>query len=404
MIISPKRYAQKFFAHARIHDLYKDIRSYLPRRRRREFMRAWIINNLIVGPHKRARFERKLGCVLPSLINISPSQKCNLSCLGCYAADYSRHAEMSTQQVARIVAQVKELGIHMIGFLGGEPLLRKDLFDVIEKNKDVAFRISTNGTIINSEIIERLKRCGNVVLFLSLEGFDGETDEWRGSGVYARIMTTMAILRQERILFGFSALVHKKNRDAIVSEKFINAMQDAGCRFGIFFPYGPAGSRARYDLRLSEEEIDAVYDDITAMEGGYVMLLRKEGYFPRDPAKNSPADQGCRAGVSVHITPEGFVEPCNGLQFYTENVFEKDIREIFQSPFYHDIFSCVQQHGKRCISMFRPEEVLRIIKKHGARGSHQYAIPTYTDYAEMGAPATDVVSVPQNSDQEMEES
>jgi MoaA/NifB/PqqE/SkfB family radical SAM enzyme len=316
------------------------------------------------------------------MVNISPTENCNLKCIGCYAAGYSRNREMTLEEIEYIILQAKKLGIYFIGFLGGEPFLRRDLFKVIERHKDVAFRISTNGTILDGQILDALKHCGNLVVFISLEGFEDDTDTWRGPGVYSKILKTMATLKQEQILFGFSLLVHKQNFAIVTSEQFLDAMQDAGCKFGLFFPYGPAGDNARYDLTLTKEQIEILFTKITNLDDKYTMLMLKEGYLAPSHAKNNFLQQGCRAGVTIHITPEGYVEPCNGIQFFTENVFDKGLGQIFRSPFYMDIFSCVQRNGKHCIAIFEPKEVIEIIKKHGAMGSNPCAFPTYKKYAE----------------------
>jgi MoaA/NifB/PqqE/SkfB family radical SAM enzyme len=289
---------------------------------------------------------------------------------------------MTGKEVETIIQQAKNLGIYFIGFLGGEPLLRKDLLPIIEDHQDMAFRISTNGTVWDGAIVESLKRCGNAVTFFSLEGFEGETDAWRGVGVFQKIREAMSILKSERVLFGFSALLHNQNVADVVSERFLDSMQQAGCRFGLFFPYGPSNDNARYDLALTREEIKSAYTQLVALEDKYTMLLIKEGHLAPAQSRKYFLEQGCRAGVSVHITPEGYVEPCNGIQFFTENVFEKGLEQVFRSPFYNDISSCVQRNGKHCVAILEPNEVIEIVKKHGAKGSHPRAFPTYTRYAE----------------------
>ena len=373
--------AGNFFSEASIFDLHAEICDYLPKQRRREFERAWVVNNLLVGAKKRRRLERKLGCTLPALIDITPTEKCNLNCLGCYALSYSRSTEMTADQVRLIIGQARELGIFLIGLLGGEPFARKDLLSVVEENKDMAFRISTNGTMLDGEIINALKRCGNLVTFFSLEGFERETDSWRGDGVYSQIMESMARLKQQRILFGFSALLHKNNVRTVVSNAFLDSMRDAGCKFGLFFPYGPAGDSARYELRLDEDEIAENFKRLDALSKNYTMLLVKEGYTAPGESDNYVVEKGCRAGVTINITPEGNVEPCNGIQFYSENVFRSGLKSVFTSKFYNDIYGCVRRYNGRCVSIFQPKEVLRIIEENGAMGSYPRSLPTYRRYA-----------------------
>jgi MoaA/NifB/PqqE/SkfB family radical SAM enzyme len=254
---------------------------------------------------------------------------------------------------------------------------------MIQKHKDVAFRISTNGTILDQEILDALKGCGNLVVFLSLEGLEADTDAWRGPAVYGKILETMATLKRERILFGFSLLFHAKNFADTTSERFLDTMRDAGCKFGLYFPYGPIGDNARYDLALSEEQIQSIFAQLTALEDKYSMLLLKEGYLAPATSRNYLLEQGCRAGVTIHITPEGNVEPCNGIQFYAVNVFEQGLEQVFQSPFYKDIYACAERKGKHCVGMFSPQEVLEIVRRNNANNSHPRALDAYSEYSQF---------------------
>jgi len=362
------------FSNPRIGDLYRDIRAYLPPDRFREFRRSWVTNNLIRGPRRRRRMERRHGCALPAIINVSPTEACNLRCRGCYASAYTRGLEMSEAQLEGLVSDARELGIHFIGLLGGEPLLRKDLLPLLGRHKDVAFRISTNGTLLDDEIVGWLKGLGNVVIFFSLEGFEADTDWWRGEGVYRRIVEGMRWLRQERVLFGFSALLHARNVTAVASPEFLDAMAAEGNRFGLFFPYGPVGMNQHFDLALAESEVSDAFERIDEMQTAYNMLLLKEGgCSPSRPGRT--LEQGCRAGLTVHVTPDGNVEPCNGIQFHTENALEKGLLGVFCSPFYRAIHGCARDNDGRCIAIFEPAQVIDLVARHRARASNPAAIP-----------------------------
>jgi MoaA/NifB/PqqE/SkfB family radical SAM enzyme len=372
--------AGRFFSEARILELYSEIRDYLPKQRRKEFEKSWVVNNLLVGSRKRRRLEKKLRCTLPALIDITPTEKCNLNCLGCCALSYSRSVEMTADQIRSIIGQARELGIYLVGFLGGEPFARKDLFRVVEENNDMAFRKSTNGTMLDGETIEALKRCGNLVTFFSLEGFEEETDSWRGNGVYTHIMESMSKLKQERLLFGFSVLLHKNNVRAVVSTPFLAAMRDAGCKFGLFFPYGPAGDSARYELRLDENEISESFSSLGVLSKNYTMLLMKEGFTAPGDSGDYIAEKGCRAGVTVNITPEGNVEPCNCIQFFKDNILTSRLEDIYASPYFEEIRELHPEDRRECLVVARPREVMEVVKRHQVSETHKDAMSHLEKY------------------------
>ena len=374
MVIGVLRAVQRQFSHPGIASLYDNIRAYLPRERFREFRTSWVLNNLIRGPRRRRRVEHKHGCELPTIINVSPTEACNLHCRGCYATAYDRNLHMEIRQLEAIIVEARRLGIYFVGFLGGEPLLYKDLLPLLERYKDVAFRISTNGTVLDDEAVTWLKRLGNVVLFFSLEGHAEDTDFWRGAGVHRQVTENMRRLHEEHILFGFSALMHAGNGATLASSDFLDAMERLGNRIGLFFPYGPIGRDQHFDLVLEERRVEELFASLEALQPRYSMLLFYEGRGPHGPDSGLVLDQGCRAGVTVHITPTGQVEPCNGIQFSTENVFEKGLLGTFCSPFYKDVSHSVKDNKGRCMAIFEPEQVLALVDRHKAQPSNQAAL------------------------------
>ena len=383
MFSTIKKINEIFISQENITDLYVNIRNYLPSKRFKQFKKAWIINNLINGPYKRNKLGKKYDCVLPAVINISPTERCNLRCRGCYASSYDQTIEMTIEQIEKIINEAQDLGIFFLGILGGEPLLRKDLIPLLSKHKKMAFRISTNGTLLDSEIIESLKKAGNIVLFFSLEGFREETDFWRGKGIFRQILQNMHILKQEKILFGFSVLLHAKNKDVVISEDFLNLMQNTGNKIGLYFPYGPIGENQFHDLVIDKRELKQIYEKLRTIEKKYSMLIIKEGFHTSQMPKSHFLNQGCGAGVSVHITPEGFVEPCNAIHFYTENIFKKSLLQIIKASFYRDIYFCVQQNENECIGLYEPFKVIDIIEKNQALESHRNSFNGYYRFAQI---------------------
>lgn len=349
--------------------VYDDLVEYLPLRRRTQFLRAWVLNHLVRGRLARDKAS-------PNMLNVSPTYRCNLNCRGCYASAYDRSAEMTYRQFDGLVREARAVGVNFIGLLGGEPLLRKDLFPLLRRHADIAFRISTNGTLVDDDVVRFLKSSGNTVLFFSLEGLQSDTDSWRAPGVYRQIREAMDWLRSERVLFGFSAVVHAENRDVVLSDEFFSEMHQAGARIGLFFPYGPVGGRQLFDLVLSDSQAADCYARVQALKGRYPMALG----FEDEPT--------CTAGRTLHITPDGNAEPCNGVQFHTVNVFDSGLRAALEDRFYREVADCAAQ-GHRCVGIHHPEQLLQIVKKSEARESNRRALARLCRYIEAREPATE---------------
>ena len=116
--------------------------------------------------------REKYDCNIPWLILMDPTSACNLHCVGCWAAEYGNRLNLSYEDLDRVVTQGKELGVYFYMFTGGEPLVRrKDIIALCKKHNDCAFHAYTNGTLIDDEFAEEVRKVGNLSFSISLEGF-----------------------------------------------------------------------------------------------------------------------------------------------------------------------------------------------------------------------------------------
>ena len=95
----------------------------------------------------------------PMTADFNITDNCNSRCIACTCWKQKSHNELTTEEVNEILIQLKKIGIRSIGFAGGEPLLRKDLPQLIKKANDLNFdniRMVTNGLLLTKEKAESL--------------------------------------------------------------------------------------------------------------------------------------------------------------------------------------------------------------------------------------------------------
>ena len=140
-----------------------------------------------VGPGDHLRYEKK---DIPRPVVVwNCTRQCNLSCIHCYAsADNHRSPqEMDTAAGRAFIRDLADFGVPVILFSGGEPLLRKDLFSLAKLAREMGIRIalSTNGTLITSEVARQIKKVGFAEVGISLDGMGANNDHFRGkSGAF----------------------------------------------------------------------------------------------------------------------------------------------------------------------------------------------------------------------------
>lgn len=111
------------------------------------------------------------------------TKTCNLKCRHCYAdADSSCHeGELTTKEAKSFMQDLKNLNVPVILFSGGEPLLRKDFFELLKYASDISLRstISTNGTLLSKEVCKKIREIGVGYVGISLDGIASRHDEFR---------------------------------------------------------------------------------------------------------------------------------------------------------------------------------------------------------------------------------
>jgi heme d1 biosynthesis radical SAM protein NirJ len=134
-------------------------------------------------------------------------RRCNLACLHCYSisADIDFPGELSTEDVMRVMDDLKAFGVPALILSGGEPLLRKDIFEIAGRAKALGFytALSTNGTLIDAPLARRIGATGFDYVGISLDGIEATHDRFRRQqGAFARSLAALRLCRDLDIKVG----------------------------------------------------------------------------------------------------------------------------------------------------------------------------------------------------------
>jgi len=109
---------------------------------------------------------------------------CNMTCPHCYAAAVSEPSptDLSSEEALDLLEQMAACGVRVVIFSGGEPLLRPDLFDLLERARElgISAQLSTNGVFIDEEVAARLAAVGVAYVGVSVDGLRPFNDAYRG--------------------------------------------------------------------------------------------------------------------------------------------------------------------------------------------------------------------------------
>ena len=134
-------------------------------------------------------------------------RRCNLACLHCYSisADIDFPGELSTEDVFRVMDDLKGFRVPALILSGGEPLLRRDIFEIAARAKALGFYIalSTNGTLIDAALAKRIAEAGFGYVGISLDGLEQTHDRFRRKqGAFGKSLAALRALRDLEVKVG----------------------------------------------------------------------------------------------------------------------------------------------------------------------------------------------------------
>jgi MoaA/NifB/PqqE/SkfB family radical SAM enzyme len=354
----------------------KHVTSKLSPRCRDEFIECLIVNTLLRGVDKRKKLIENTGNNAPTTILMSPTMRCNLSCEGCYAAEYDMRQDLDRKLMQKIVDEGNDMGVYLFTILGGEPFMWDQLLDFARENQDSYFQVFTNGTLLDHDTIDELAQIGNIAPMLSVEGTRELTDLRRGDGVFDQVMENMDHLGEAGVLFGYSATATRRNYRTLISDEFVDPIIAKGALLSWHFLYMPLGRDPDTGLMLTPEERNE-------FRLGIHRIRDTKPIFPIDFWGDAPWVNGCIAGKHyMHINSEGWVEPCIFTHFATDNIHDVSLMDAFNSPYFREIRRRQPYTDNLlmpCMWIDNPEQSREIMALTGAHPTHEGADVMITD-------------------------
>jgi radical SAM protein with 4Fe4S-binding SPASM domain len=317
-------------------------------------------------------FTRPIQVHAPFLVVWNFTYKCNLHCKHCYSSSgKSSKPELSTEEAMKVVDQLADFGVTSLAFSGGEPLMRKDFFDVARHAVDSGLYVSlaTNGTLLTKENVRKLKEIGLHYVEVSVDGANAKThDYFRGKvGAFDQTMKGIKNCLKEDICTCIAITATKNNLTEIpaVLEMSENMGIDRFTLFN-FVPVGRGKDIIEADPSPQEREKLLRFFNKKLSEKHKIAILSTTPQLARvalqsqsptqddiimplahmEAAKISKRAQaladfigGCGAGrLYIAISPEGNVQPCVFMPLVVGNLKTDRLEDIwFNSPVFKDL-------------------------------------------------------------------
>jgi len=159
------------------------------------------------------------------------TRRCNLTCKHCYAlsADHDYPGELSTDEVFSVMDDLRGYRVPVLILSGGEPLLRPDLFEIAARARDKGFYValSTNGTLIDEPMAERIAQAGFEYVGISLDGLRETHDKFRRlEGAFDASLNALRLLKARDVKLGLRFTMTAMNAHDLPA--LLQLMRDEG--------------------------------------------------------------------------------------------------------------------------------------------------------------------------------
>ncbi|MBU0468972.1 MAG: radical SAM protein [Candidatus Omnitrophica bacterium] len=291
----------------------------------------------------------------PFLVQFSVTNRCNAKCNYCYATYYERpDNDLPFIDVKRIIDDLSSAGTFRINFVGGEPLVRNDIHQIIcyAKEKYINCALTTNGILVKQNI-ETLKLLDS--LCFSVDGSENNNDLNRGDGSYKKAIEGLEICKNENIKVQLSAVLTKHTVNDV--EHMVGLAKRFDCKVGFTTLISQNRENKIFDNDLQadiEQTKNALKQIISLKENNAPILFsveayknsllwpdyKKDIYFKEKPDFKYPK---CYAGKYFFIIDyNGDIYPCPQLVgiFKPKNILKDGFKEAFDNASKHSCNAC----------------------------------------------------------------
>lgn len=293
---------------------------------------------------------------IPWVLELSITYRCQCKCVHCSVGTYLAQArmrdELTTAEIKNILDQAVEIGIPKVDYFGGEPLLRKDIVELVQygENKGLHISITTNGLLMTRELTNKLSRAGISCINISIDSTsEEEHDSFRGvKMIYKSAVNAFRFCYEEGIPTIFSTYVtHDRIKnlnsstadDSELSKLISMAREIKASGVRLLFPIISGKWVDSKEKEFTDEEkmfvVDNMDPSFVFIEGAYSVVKKKKV---------------CQSlsGKMFNISPYGDVQLCVVFPESFGNVRDRPLSDLITGMYNHSIY--LQNKGGSCCS------------------------------------------------------
>lgn len=282
----------------------------------------------------------------PVAMTFAITYKCQCKCVHCSAGRHFRKdkRELSTEEAKKLIDDAQKLGVTIIAFTGGEPLLREDIFELIshvDKNKAMPVMF-TNGQYLSEEIVEKLAKAGLYSLFLSIDSPEElEHDALRGiPGLFKEAIEGLMRAKSRGIFVGFSSYASRSGTEKKYYLKLHELAKNLGLHNVILFDCVPTGNLLKdTDEMLTFEQRNEIHEySAEIFRNKIIPPLSSQSW--QNSVEAYLSGIGClAANIQYYASAYGDISPCDFTPISFGNIRNESLKKIWTRMVKHPAYN-----------------------------------------------------------------
>jgi len=294
---------------------------------------------------------------IPLSVQLDLTYRCNERCIHCYL-DHDDHGEMNTAEIKGLLDQMADAGVFFLTISGGEIMMRKDFFEILEHAhaRTFSIKLKTNGVLIRKKEAERIRALGVESVQISVYSHRAEVHDaiTKMPGSFRQTIEAVRLLRTVGLHVTMANVLMVQNAQDYPGVRALANELGAQCTLDPTITPMMDGDRSILELNVDKTALREVFRDI-ALVGNVEEFCAPPQGVDEDALDMLP----CSAGhTACYVSPYGDVYPCVQFPLPSGNVRSTKFVDIWRdspqlkevrSITLRDMPSCSQcTHGATC--------------------------------------------------------
>jgi AdoMet-dependent heme synthase len=294
---------------------------------------------------------------IPLSVQLDLTYRCNERCVHCYL-DHDDHGEMTTAEIKGLLDQMADAGVFFLTISGGEIMMRKDFFEILEHAhaRTFSIKLKTNGVLIRKKEAERIRALGVESVQISVYSHRAEVHDaiTKMPGSFRQTIEAVRLLRTVGLHVTMANVLMVQNAKDYSGVRALANELGAQCTLDPTITPMMDGERSILELNVDKAALREVFRD-GALVGNVEEFCAPPQGVDEDALDMLP----CSAGhTACYVSPYGDVYPCVQFPLPSGNVRRTKFVDIWRdspqlkevrSITLRDMPSCSQcAHGATC--------------------------------------------------------